>query len=286
MTAGARTGVALIHLGHMLRQIRTTHSLTQAELAAIAPISQSQISKMEAGVTGLPEWRDLVTLLDAMQVAEPHRDQLRRQHEIAQLDPASYEFLVACGVDTKQRQLAQLTENCRVIRSYSRSVFSGIVQLPSYARGVFDSIGLDVAAAEKAVKSRADRAKVLADKECWFAFDENALYTRHPRTINSAVLVEQLQYIEQLSHRPNIHIYMLPAEEGAPTKISNQFLLIDQRYASAETVTGELTTTDVHELAIYRRLFDQIIEHAVTGKQLHKHIKTAVHHHTRPAGES
>jgi transcriptional regulator with XRE-family HTH domain len=82
----------------MLRQTRKNCSLTQAELAAIAPISQSQISKIEAGEVGLPNWRDIAALLDAMRVSGADYDQLKRQHEIAQLNPASYEFLVAAGI--------------------------------------------------------------------------------------------------------------------------------------------------------------------------------------------
>jgi hypothetical protein len=116
---------------------------------------------------------------------------------------------------------------------------------------------------------------VLEDKECWFIFDENALYSKHPADSDPAILSSQLEYVAKISHRPNLHIFVLPGKSSAPSEISNQFLLLDQRYAS-ETVLGEQTTTDVRELASYRKVFDQLVEHAVTGDQLRKHIEAAI----------
>lgn len=264
----AETGSAgLQYLGRMLREIRIKHDHTHVQISSITKISQSRLSKLENGKASLPDFKDLVRILEAIGASAEERDQLKRQHELAQLDQRSYAFMQAVGLDAKQRQLRDLALTCKLYRSYSRSVFSGIIQLPEYANGVFTSLGLTAEDAARAVEARVERAGILADMSRRFilAVDEGVLYTRHPPESDWRVLLNQLDYVLRLSYQANIDIRILPARGPAPADIANPFLLIDRRYVSAELVTVEYVTTDVQELRAHELAFHQIERYSTSG---------------------
>lgn len=270
--------VSLVHLGSRLRAIRKAHHATHHEVTRATKISQSRLSKLENGKGGFPDFRDLERILEAIGATSEERDQLKRQYDLAQLDPSSYAYIKSEGIDVKQRQLRDIAEHCRLYRSYTRSVFSGVIQIPEYALGVFRSIGLDDDDANRAVQARTERSGILVDisRHFVFALDEAVLYTRHPADGSWAILAKQLDYVLRLSYRDNIDFRILPARGPAPPDISNPFLLIDRRYVSAELVTVEYVTTDVRELAAHERVFRQIEEYARAGDSARDLISRAI----------
>ncbi|MGV9671365.1 Scr1 family TA system antitoxin-like transcriptional regulator [Gordonia sp. NPDC003504] len=255
----------------MLREIRKAHGITMKDIVENTKVGTSRrftqptLSKVENGQLPLLEWSDVVVLLEAIGATAEERQTARRQYDICQLDENSFAFIHATGVDAKQRQLAQLTESARMFRCYSRSVFPGIVQVYDYAYGIYISLGLNHSQADRAANARVARGYALSDRSKHFVLvvDECALYSPHPSsTVGCESLRHQLDYTLRESYRTNIRVQVLRGTAPVTAEISGPFVLMDNRYVSAECVDREISSSDARVIESYERVFKSIFEAA------------------------
>lgn len=248
---------AVAHLGRMLRDLRKSRGLTGVALSNVAPLSQSAISKIETGKSGIPSWKLIMEILKALRATSDEVDQFRRQYELAQLDPSSYRYMIAHGVDTKQRQLALLEESARLIRDFQSAVIPGLLQTPSYAAALFKLLGHSPENAKLAARERQIRQVVLNDpcKQFYFITMDCAIYSF--RT-SSEEHLQQLRYLRGRLGAENLSFRVLDSRQGVPVSLPNSFMIVDRRYVSAEEAIREITTSTISEVREYETLFREL----------------------------
>ena len=254
---------AAVHLGRLIRSLRRDAGLTGQDLARKIHLSQSAVSKMETGKSGIPEWERVELVLVAVDATNEQVASIRRQYELAQLDPNSYQYLAVSGYDVKQRQFVALEADAKLIRDFQTSVVSGLLQTQPYAFSVFKGLGHDDVASDKAAKDRQVRQVILNDLRKRFAFIilDCALYSVHSSIEHH---IQQLEYLLWRLKAPNIDLRILDTRTGVPISLPHPFEIIDRRYVSAEAAISELITTVPLEIKAYERLFVELAECALT----------------------
>lgn len=247
------------HLGQMLRLIRRQRGMTGDALANATGISQSRISKIETGKYGLPEWSDMLRLLTAIDASDEEVLRVRRQYEIAQLDPSSYAYMVGVGVEVKQAQFLDVERSARNVRDYQTSVFPGLLQTPLYAYRVFRKLGHGDQSAREAAMVRQRRQAILSDARRRFVFVVNdaALFSQHGA--DSREHWEQLDHVHSRVSAHNVSFHVLDSRRGYPVSAGNPFVIYDRRFVSAETTMRELTTSSLAEIEAYERAFNEAV---------------------------
>lgn len=241
----------------MLRDLRKAKGITGMALAALSNLSQSAISKLENGKSGLPEWKRIMVLLRALDASDDEIDSFRRQYELAQLDPSSYKYMVMHGVDERQRHLARLEESAHFVRDFQSAVVPGLLQTPSYAYRVFRLLGHDDDSSKQAVRERQLRQVALNDpsKKFYFVIMDCAIFSVR---IDISEHIQQLKYLLNRSGADNISLRILDSRRGVPVSLPNAFMIVDRRYVTAEEAIRELTTSTPVEVEEYERLFAEL----------------------------
>jgi transcriptional regulator with XRE-family HTH domain len=258
------SNAALMHLGKMLRGIRTSKKWTGESAARAANLSQSTISKIENGKYGLPDWMMVLNLLRALGADDEQISQVQRQHQIAELDPTSYAFMLQSGVEGRQAQIAELEKSSRLIRDYQNSVMPGLLQTYEYSCRVFRILGHSQENAERAAGARVRRQMVLNDptKSFVFVINDAVCYSKHGASESEHW--NQLNVLITRAKKGNVRVHVLNSRIGFPVSASNPFCLIDRRYVSAETTVRELTSTINAEIRQYEIAFRALLEAALS----------------------
>lgn len=252
-------GAAVVHLGCLLRELRRAAGITGTEMSSHIHLSQSAISKLETGKSGLPEWPRIESILEAVRATFEERQQVRRQYELAQLDPNSYVYITAHGVERKQAQLRSLEEDARLIRDFQNSVIPGLLQTTPYAEAVFRGLGSSQESANKAARERSYRQSILNDPRRSFVFVvlDAAFYSIHSSFTDH---ISQLDFVLSRSASPHVHLHVLDSRMGLPISTANPFMIVDRRFVSAETTIRELATSISIEVAAYESAFRELLE--------------------------
>lgn len=271
----AESNASVQHLGVMLKSLRIDSGFTGHQLATKVPLSQSAISKLETGKSGLPEWSRIEMILDVLSATDVQRDAIRRQYELAQLDPASYLFMVANGADVQQRRFSTLEAEALLIRDFQNSVIPGLLQTPAYAAHVFHQLGHSKEAAKAAARERLIRQVIVNDPTKRFVFIvmDCAIYSPHAGLGNH---VQQLDQLLSRTTATNVTIRILDSRAGVPISLSNPFMIIDRRFVSAETAVRELTSTVPAEIQEYESLFRQLLECSLAESDSRDFIEVAL----------
>jgi len=218
--------------------------------------SESKINRLEMG-----DWKrlsvdDVFLLLDIYGIT----DQAEREAYASLVREASqkgwwatYENVLGSG------QLIGLEAEASSIRSYQSMTIPGLLQTESYARamaiasamGETDDVDRRVEARmlRKAVFSRA------APPAFWTVIDEAALLHITPD------LRDQLEYLVEVSHRPNIGIQILPVTHGPHAAMTGHFVIMefprpDPPVVYLEAVSEELYLESEGQVRQYTRRFD------------------------------
>lgn len=269
------SNAALIHLGSMLRDLRRKSGLTGVELSSQISLSQSAISKLETGKARIPEWSLLESILESLSVTQEEYRQVRRQYELAQLDPSSYLYLMAHGSGAKQQQMAALEAESTYIRDFQTTVVPGLLQTPAYSYAVFRELGYTVEASSISTRERQLRQIVLNDPRRRFEFIvlDSALYSRRGKEQD---YVQQIEYLLSRISANNIFFRILDSRKGVPVRLSNPFEIIDRRFVSAEAAIQEMTTSQPIEVESYERLFKSFWTFSLDEKDSIKFLKSLI----------
>jgi transcriptional regulator with XRE-family HTH domain len=213
-------------LGNALRQLREDRGMTIADVTAAmkerygSSFSDAKLSRMETAKRGVIP-RDVHDLCLLYEIPPD------RLEDMVNLAKSARGPEIPVGDDHTRDYLwfAALEQVTTSIREYSLMIIPGLLQTAAYAR-VVENLqhlapdyyqtnleGVSVNAADR-VEMRLNRQQVLKREQppaLHALIDENALRRRMP---DSAIMLEQIGQLIQLSKRPHIVVQVLPLTAG------------------------------------------------------------------------
>ncbi len=268
-------------LSRLLFQQREQSGLTAKAVAAEAKRrsgkargwSESKINRLETG-----DWKrlsvdDVYLLLDIYGVTSSS-ERLAYAGLVKEASQkgwwATYENVLGTG------QLIGLEAEASSIRSYQSMTVPGLLQTESYARamalasamGETDDVDRRVEARmlRKAVFSRANPPAF------WTVIDEAALLHITPE------LRDQLEYLVEVGHRPNVGIQVLPVAHGPHAAMTGHFVIMefpmpDPPLVYLEAVSEELYLESDEQVRQYKRRFDFVQASALSVEESRELIR-------------
>ncbi|WP_330277096.1 helix-turn-helix domain-containing protein [Lentzea sp. NBC_00516] len=254
-------------LARELKRLRLRTGLSGRELGRRASISQSKVSRIEAG-TALPTVPEVENWGRVLDVPAETVRWLAIITGNAHLEAHSWSAVLQDGKHL-QHEIGGWEAAAAVVRTYQPSVVPGLLQIADYARRVFSlfSPPYDEAALAAAVAGRLERQLALYESGRKFEFliTEAALRWR-PGPPN--VLVAQLDRIRSMSTLDNIGIGLIPLDGEAVATYSHGFVIYEggqESVATVEMIHGPLTVDSEVQVEMYRHRWSLLGEMALRG---------------------
>lgn len=258
--------VLRIALGSRLRRLREGCGITREAAGEHIRGSHAKISRLELGRTGFKE-RDLCDLLDLYGVTDEDKravylELMRRANDPGWWQP--FNDLLPSWFET----YLGLEQAATTIRTYEAQFIPGLLQTRDYARSVI-RLGNE-GETDRRVQMRMRRQDILTRNTAptlWAVVDENAL--RRP-VGGWDVLADQIEYLLQVSERPNVKIQVLPYEVGGHPAAGGSFSILrfpepelsDMVYM--EQLTSSLYLDKKHEVELYMTVMNKLSVTALT----------------------
>lgn len=248
-----------------LRRLRTSAELTQKQVANALEWSLSKVIRIEGGAVGL-SITDLKALLALYGVTDQERiadlsAAARTSREKAWWD----EYRTYASPDLIKYIAVEASASAR--REYQKFIVPGILQTPSYIRGLGDAFDFSDDATERAIAMRTERRRLLTDTpalEASFVLDEAVI----SQAIGSAATMrEQLDLLKELNRLPNVSIQVATFDRGVTDGKQSSFTIFelpdhDHHVYLDQPRCGVLARTDPDEVARYMDAFDRLQEPA------------------------
>ena len=139
------------------------------------------------------------------------------------------------------------------------------LQIPAYARRVIEMCNTTGQSdLEQAVSLRIRRQQLLYEPERQFDFiiTEPAALSRF---CDPRIVIQQLDRLSVLFGLANVRIGFVPADSPYPRIPLSSFCIFDSASATVETNSGEFTTGDERDVALYNDIFDAFSRIAFFG---------------------
>lgn len=265
-TNSASTGRA--RLAAELRQLRGLSGVSGRELARRIDMSQSKVSRIEAG-TVLPSLPEVVAWGAALAASTDTRQRLDALTRIAHREAQHWPALLEDRRHLQDEVQALETKAVR-IREYQHSVVPGLLQTADYARRVFSLFQVPYSEEDRsaAVAARLRRQQLVFEPQRRFDFliTEAALRWRPgpPR-----LLLAQLDRLASISTLDNVSLGLIPLGAEASTTLSHGFVIYDGRYDDHETLVavemihGPVEVTDVEGVELYENRWSRLERMAI-----------------------
>lgn len=226
-------------LGQELRKLREASGLPAATAGRRVGLSQAHMSHIESGRTACPEarLRELASLygcknqqlIDALAV-------------MSTSDGKGWWSAYKGFTDERLRDLAELESSATAHRSFQWLYIPGLLQTAAYMRALFSSRDPAVPTEDidRFVKFRLRRQEVLSQDPLpmYHAIIHEAAF--HMHFVDRTVMRDQLEYLVELSHFPNVQIQLLPFKaETQPATPGAPFTVFDAQVAELHTVYVE-----------------------------------------------
>ncbi|MFI6866946.1 helix-turn-helix domain-containing protein [Nocardia sp. NPDC050406] len=244
------------HLGAELRRLRDLAGISGRELAKRVGISQSTLSRIEAGHV-VPPLPQVMEWAKAVGADADCQKSLRGMTEAAH-SPEVRDWAASLADRVHlQDDVRAFEEAAHVVRNFQPTLVPGLLQTADYARRVFDTFDPPYTpdAAAAALAARLERQRVLYDpaKRFEFLITEAALRFRPgpPR-----VLLAQLDRIISIETLDTVGIGVIPQDIEASTTIPHGFVIYeneDHALASAEPIPGSMVTRGPELVDAHRR---------------------------------
>lgn len=255
-----------VRLGGELRRLRDLAGISGRELAKRVGISQSTLSRIEAGhvVPSLPQVLDWAREVGA----EPESQHALRTLTEAAHSPEVHDWAASlAGRPHLQDDIREFEEDAHLVRNFQPSLIPGLLQTADYARRVFANFDPpyskeDLAAA---LAARLHRQLVLYDtaKRFEFLITEAALRFRPGP---HRVLLAQLDRIISIETLDTVTIGVIPQDIEACTTIPHGFVIYeneDNALASAEPIPGNMVSRGPEQVDAHRRRWDALTRMAL-----------------------
>jgi transcriptional regulator with XRE-family HTH domain len=246
----------------MVRMLRRNAGLTGVELARLAGISQSRISRIETGYL-VPQTDEVDRLADALRADANTRQELQDRARAARSSMRSWRALHARGFAQHQTDIARMEQAATRLRMFQPNIVPGLLQTAEYARHAIElaTTSQDI---ELGVARRMARQSILYERGKAFEFviTEGALRWR---IVPTNVHVGQLNHLASLATLANVSIGVIPWHAQVAAHQPTMFCLFDDASAYIELLNGEVTTEDRNDLAQYAATFAALTQAAVAG---------------------
>lgn len=239
-----------------LRRLRDMAGISGRELAKRVGISQSTLSRIEAGRV-VPPLPQVLEWAEAVGAEGDTRDLLRSLTEAAH-SPEVQDWASSLAERPHlQDDVRAFEQDAHLVRNFQPALVPGLLQTADYARRVFATFDPPYApdALAAALAARLDRQRVLYDpaKRFEFLITEAALRFRPgPHRI----LLAQLDRIISIETLDTVTIGVIPQDIEASTTIPHGFVIYeneDHALASAEPIPGNMVTRGPELVDAHRR---------------------------------
>ncbi|MEC3957038.1 helix-turn-helix transcriptional regulator [Nocardia sp. CDC153] len=262
-------------LGVELRRLRDMAGISGRELAKRVGISQSTLSRIEAGhvVPPLPQVLDWAKAVGA---DADSQHSLRALTEVAHTPEVRDWASSLADRPHLQDDVRAFEEDAQVVRNFQPSLIPGLLQTADYARRVFATFDPPYTpdAAAAALAARLERQRVLYDptKRFEFLITEAALRFRPGP---HRVLLAQLDRIISIETLDTVTIGVIAQDIEASTTIPHGFVIYeneDHALASAEPIPGSMVTRGPDLVDAHRRRWDALTRMAMFGTDAHEFL--------------
>jgi transcriptional regulator with XRE-family HTH domain len=250
-------------LSSLLRQLRRDAGLSGVQAGKLAGISQSKISRFEAGLY-IPTRDEITTLAKIYKAPTRLRQRLIDMTVDLEESVTPARVVLSRGAASFQQRVGRIERASEQVRTFTPTVVPGLLQTADYARAIFasgDVLGSPTGDIEAAVRARLERQKILTEDGRTFVLlmTEGALcWQAH----SPAVMVEQL---EQLSHSERVRVGVIPWTTPVHVFPMHGFDLYDTRAVMFGTETATALLTEPADVEAYSRLFAELEQLAVFG---------------------
>lgn len=268
MTSAQNPTARRRELGVLLRALRTERDWTVEYVAQQLLCSPSKVSRMETGHRGASA-RDIRDLC-----------------ELYGIDDEQGERMMALASEGRQRGWWQslnlpystyigLEAEAASISDYGVHVIPGLLQTADYAQAVLRTVAPDMApeAVGQRVKGRITRQRILTSEDpprFDAVVDESVLH----RVVGSpAVMLAQMEKVQQVSRLPNVSFRVIPFDAGLPPTLNAKFIVLRfERSAIPDVVYIELDSGDRYldepgDILTYISIFGALLDIAATPEE-------------------
>lgn len=256
-------------LARELKRLRLLTGLSGRELGRRASISQSKVSRVEAG-TALPTVPEVEKWGRALDAPVETVRLLAALTGNAHLEAHSWSAALQ-GRKHLQHEIGGWEADATLVRTYQPSVVPGLVQTADYAHRVFSlfSPSYDDDALAAAVTGRMDRQLALhkPGKKFEFVVTEAAVRWR-PGPPD--VLIAQLDRLMSISTLDSVVFGLIPLDREALTTYSHGFVIYEgdgEAMVSLEMIHGPLTLDATDDIETYRQRWSLLQEMALFGEE-------------------
>lgn len=231
------------------------------EAAQRAGYSQPKISRFETA-RQVPTAEEIRTLCRVYGATPEVRGRLLELAADLTAGTVRARAVLSHGARYLQRRVGKIEQASELVRSFTPTLVDGLLQTPDYVRaiGSRDMAGEDL---EAFVTSRADRQQILdTDRQFQKILTEGALrwHIGSPR-----IMATQLEHLIEVSHRPNLHLGVIPWTTPVHTPALHCFTIFDHRAVIVGTETATALITDPADIADYDQRHTFYAQLAVVG---------------------
>lgn len=253
-----------------LRVLRDLSGISGRDLAARIGISQSKVSRIEAGAAQ-PSVAEVTAWARAVGAAGETARLLDALTEVARGESETWQAAME-GRPQVQDDIRLRESEASRTRSFQPALIPGLLQTPPYAQRVFSMLKTYVprTSVAAAVAARLDRQLALYEDGRRFEFllTESALRWRPgpPR-----MMIAQLDRVAAVSMLDTVSIGLIPSSAEADTFYSHGFALFDgdgdEAVALVEVDHAGLTVSAPDDVALYESRWSALRKSAVFGDE-------------------
>lgn len=234
-------------LSRELRRLREAAGLSGTEAARRAGLSQSKVSRTETG-RFLPSPEAVAALCEVYGAATAVRRRLVAQARELKESTTQARSVLQRGGWRMQQRVGRIESTAAHITEVSPSIVVGLVQTRDYITALFgDALAPDER--EQTVQARLDRQRLLdTGRQFTIVHTEGALRWRMG---SGDVMAAQLDHLIDISHRPNVHMGVIPWTTPARVPLLHPVSLYDERAVLIGTHAATALITDQRQVADY-----------------------------------
>lgn len=264
-----------VQFGARLARIRVDAGVSQVHAARSTGLTQSDVSRTEAGRTRITSAR-VRALLGVYAEGEnragltPERiEELVAEAATLETRFADRRIHIQTGSPANTALRARLTEeSARRVRSYHPLMILGVLQTQEYAGVVYGGRGKRTAdEVRQLVEDRVKRwATLVAEPEREWVLIQTEWAMRTPLRSYS-LQAAQLRQVLVASELPNVRLGVIPYDTVTPYSVAiTGFHLYDERELVVTTNLGEARTTTPTHIADYAARFETLQSLALFGE--------------------
>jgi transcriptional regulator with XRE-family HTH domain len=254
-------------LGVRLREIRKEAGLTGRALASGIGCHYTKVSRIENGAQA-PTEENIKAWCRVCRAEDQVPDLIATARSIESMY-VEWQRQTRTGMKRLMLSSVPLYERTSLFRIYEHNIIPGLFQTAEYSAAML-SYFIDFLDApndlDAAVEARMERQRIVYSGHHRFVvvLEEQAI---RARVGNLDTMAGQLDRVLGMMSLPRVSLGIIP--EAAPRKVfaSVGFWIYDEVMVRVETPTASLEVTQLREIRLYARMFQQLQQSAVYGAE-------------------